>query len=134
MYTPRGGDVTATVGVPTGRRIDTVSFDRYTVSGKTGFSASYDYYTLILHDVRYPAVVRLTTSPALTTVYAPGEGQGETITVQEDSPRLSPNTLPWRGQFSREGFLAVGWNTAPDGSGVHIGFGSRSAREDGARR
>lgn len=129
--TPRGGDVTATVGVPTGRRIDTVSFDRYTVSGKTGFSASYDYYTLILHDVRYPAVVRLTTSPALTTVYAPGEGQGETITVQEDSPRLSPNTLPWRGQFSREGFLAVGWNTAPDGSGVHIGFGSRSAREDG---
>ena len=130
--TERGGDVTATVGVPTGRRIDTVSFDRYTVSGKTGFSASYDYYTLILHDVKYPAVVRLTTAPALTTVYAPGDGHGETITVQEDSPRLSPNTLPWRGQFSRDGFLAVGWNTAPDSSGVHIGFGSRAARGDGA--
>lgn len=129
--TPRGGDVTVTVGVPTGRRIATVSFDRYTVSAKTGYSASYDYYDLILHDVRYPAVVRLTTSPALTTVYTAGEGQGEIITVQEDSPRLSPNTLPWRGQFSREGFLAVGWNTAPDGSGVHIGFGSRGAREDG---
>ena len=129
--TERGGDVTATVGVPTGYRIDTVSFDRYTVTARTGFSASYDYYDLILHDVRYPAVVRLTTAPALTTVYAPGDGQGETVTVREDSPRLSPNTLPWRGQFSREGFLAVGWNTAPDGSGVHIGFGSRAARADG---
>lgn len=129
--TERGGDVTATVGVPTGRRIDTVSFDRYTVSGKTGFSASYDYYTLILHDVRYPAVVRLTTAPALTTVYSAGAGRGETVTVREDSPRLSPNTLPWRDQFARPGFLAVGWNTAPDGGGVHIGFGSRAARGEG---
>ena len=129
--TERGGDVTATVGVPTGRRIDTVSFDRYTVSGKTGFSASYDYYTLILHDVRYPAVVRLTTAPALTTVYSAGAGRGETVTVREDSPRLSPNTLPWRDQFARPGFLAVGWNTAPDGGGAHIGFGSRAARGEG---
>lgn len=126
---PLGGDVSVTVGVPTGERIAGVDFARYTVSPKTGSSRSYDYYTLILHQVRYPAVIRLTTAPAQSTLYLPGEGTGEAITVQEEGPHLRHNTLPYRGQFTRPGWLPIGWNTAPDGSGVHVGFGSRADRQ-----
>ena len=128
----RGADLTVSVGVPTGCRIASVNYGRYSVSGKTGWSASYDYYTLILHEIRYPAVIRLTVGPAYTTTYHPGMGTGGSFTVREDSPRLSPNTLPYEAQFDLDGYLPVGWNTAPDGSGVHTGFGSQPAREAGS--
>lgn len=127
----QNGDVSVSVGVPTGHRVSFVSYDRYSLSPKTGSSASYDYYTLMLHAVRYPAVVRLASAPAYTTTYHPGDGVGEPITVQEDSPHLYVNTLPYRGQFTRDGYLPVGWNTAPDSTGTHIGFGSRVEHTDG---
>ena len=123
----RGADLTVSVGVPTGERINGVNYDRYSVSGKTGYSESYDYYTLILHAVRYPVVIRLTTGPSYATTYH--LGTGEVFTVQEESPRLSPNSLPYAGQFEKEGCLPIGWNTAPDGMGTHVGFGSQPIRE-----
>ena len=125
----RGEDLTVSVGVPTGYRISSVNFARYSVTGKTGYSESYDYYTLILHEIRYPAVIRLTVAPAYTTTYHPGKGTGEEFTVSEESPRLSPNTLPYEEQFAKAGCLPIGWNTSPDGSGVHVGFGSQIFRE-----
>ena len=126
----QGEDLTVSVGVPTGCRITSVNYDRYSVSGKTGYSASYDYYTLILHEIRYPVVIRLTAGPAYTTAYH--LGTGDSFTVQEDSPRLSPNTLSYEAQFDLDSYLPIGWNTAPDGSGVHVGFGSQAAREGNA--
>ena len=127
----RGSDLTVSVGVPTGCRIASVNYERYSISGKTGYSASYDYYTLILHEIRYPAVIRLSTGPAYTTAYHFGTGTGTGFTVYEESPRLSPNTLPYEEQFEKEGYFPIGWNTAPDGSGVHVGFGSQPVRESG---
>lgn len=125
----QGNDLTVSVGVPTDCRIASVNYDRYSISGKTGYSASYDYYTLILHEIRYPVVIRLTVSPAYTTTYY--LGTGESFTVQEENPRLSSNTLPYEAQFEKEGYLPIGWNTTPDGSGVHVGFGSQISRENG---
>ena len=125
----RGSDLTVSVGVPAGCRIASVNYDRWSVSGKTGYSESYDYYTLILHEIRYPAVIRLSAGPAYTTTYHPGTGGS--FTVQEESSRLSPNTLPYEERFEKEGYLPIGWNTAPDGSGVHTGFGSQPVREGG---
>lgn len=118
-------DLAISIGVPHGERIASVNYEDYTLSAKTGESLSYDYYTLTLHQIRYSAVIRLTTATAYTTVYHPGEGQGEEITVLEESPHLYFNTLPFREQFVREGYLPAGWNTEADGSGIHIGFGSR---------
>ena len=123
----RGSDLTVSVGVPAGCRIISVNYDRWSVSGRTGRSASYDYYTLILHEIRYPAVIRLTAGPAYTTTYH--TGAGDSFTVREESPRLTPNTLPYEERFEREGYLPVGWNTAPDGGGTHVGFGSQASRE-----
>ena len=128
----RGSDLAVSVGVPTGCRIAWVNYDRYSVSGKTGCSANYDYYTLILHEIRYPAVIRLSAGPVYTTTYHFGPGAGDGFTVQEESPRLIPNTLPYEDRFEKKGYLPIGWNTAPDGSGVHTGFGSQPVREGGS--
>ena len=127
----RGSDLTVSIGVPTGCRITSVNYDRWSVSGKTGWSESFDYYTLILHEVHYPVVIRLTAGPAYTTTYH--FGSGDSLTVQEESPRLSPNTLPYEARFEKEGYLPIGWNTAPDGSGVHVGFGSQPVWEGGTK-
>ena len=124
----RGEDLTVSVGVPTGCRICSVNYARYSVAGKTGYSESYDYYTLILHEIRYPTVIRLTVAPAYTTMYLPGTGSGEQITVSEENPRISPNTLPYEEQFAKKDHLPIGWNTSPDGSGTHVGFGSQATR------
>lgn len=129
----QGQSVSVTVGVPTGQRIASVNYDDYSLSLKTGSSASFDYYTLTLHRVRYSAVIRITTAPSYITRYHVGDICGEDIEVQEDSPHLYPNTLAYRAQFSREGYVPIGWNTAADGSGTHIGFGSRFDRREAAQ-
>lgn len=118
-------DLSVSVGVPHGERIASVNYEDYTVSAKTGESQSYDYYTLTLHGIRYSAVIRLSTAPAYSTTYHAGYGIGESITLWEDSPHLRFNTLPYQEQFTRNGYTPIGWNTRPDGSGIHIGFGSR---------
>lgn len=126
LYTvERFGQVTITVGVPKGQRIRSVNYEDYSLSAKIQQSEHYDYYTLTLHRVRYSAVIRLTTDEAYTTSYHPGQGTGETITLAEESPHLYFNTLPYREQFTREGYAPIGWNTEPDGSGTAVGFGSR---------
>lgn len=47
------------------------------------------------------------------------------ILIEENSPHLTFNTLPYKAQFTRDGYVQTGWNTMPDGSGLSIGFGSR---------
>lgn len=118
-------DLSLTVGVPSGNRIFDVSYEDYSVSPKTGSSQSYDYYTLTLHQIRYPQVIRVGTAPAHITSYYSGGGDGSVITLEEDSPHLYYNTLPYRSQFTRDGYLPIGWNTSADASGTHVGFGSR---------
>ncbi len=115
--------LTLTIGVPTGQRISGVNHDPYTVSRKQGESDRFDYYELTLHSIRYSAVIRISTAPAYTTAYC-DEG-GQSVDITEESPHLFFNTLPYRGQFQKDGFVPIGWNTAPDGSGKSIGFGSR---------
>lgn len=121
----RFGQVSVTVGVPKGQRIASVNYGNYSVSAKVEHSENFDYYILTLNQIRYSTLIRLTTAEAYTTTYHPGLGTGEAITVSEESPHLYCNTLPYRQQFSREGYAPIGWNTQPDGSGISVGFGSR---------
>lgn len=125
-----GEDLHISIGVPHGERIASVSYEDYSISAKTGDSLSYDYYTLTLRRIRYPSFIRLATAPVYTTAYHSVESAEPSITIQEESPHLAFNTLPFREQFLREGYLPIGWNTEPDGAGAHIGFGSRIARRE----
>ena len=41
----------------------------------------------------------------------------------DTSPYIGPNALANKGQFTREGYVLCGYNTAPDGSGTYYGPG-----------
>ena len=53
------------------------------------------------------------------------EAFGNSYDAQVTGIHDRENTLQGVSYFSREGYLLAGWNTAPDGSGIHIGLGSR---------
>lgn len=125
----RYDDASVIIGVPSGQRISAVNYDNYSVSSRTNSSQSYDYYTLTLHQVRYSVLIRIETAPSCTTDYHTAEDT-QPVRVLEDSPHLYFNTLPYHESFYREGYVPIGWNTASDGSGAEIGFGSRIDHRD----
>ena len=63
--------------------------------------------------------------------YDANDGSGRTVTAPVSETHLRTNTLPAQDAFSRPGYLQIGWNTQPDGSGDSIGLGSRTAAEPG---
>lgn len=117
-------DLTISIGVPHGYRISSVNYADYSLSSKTGETLSYDYYTLVLNHIRYSSVIRIEVAPSYTTTYYSSIGT-ELNTVQEASPHLRFNTLAYHSQYDTEGYLPIGWNTAANGDGIQIGFGSR---------
>lgn len=128
-------DLEVTLGLPHGYQISSVNYEDYSLSGKISESFSYDYYTLTLHHIRYSALIRLEIDLARTTTYHDAAGSILTV-VTENGPHLRPNTLSYEDVESislsesksvpeSEEALPIGWNTSPDGTGTHIGFGSR---------
>lgn len=122
---PKSDDLSVSIGVPHGERISYVNYDDYSISAKTSESLSYDYYTLTLHRIRYSTIIRLNTAPSFTTTYHWGKNHSQNTTIIEESPHLYFNTLPYDESYEKKDFVAIGWNTEPDGSGMHVGFGSR---------
>ncbi|MBQ8237711.1 MAG: leucine-rich repeat protein [Oscillospiraceae bacterium] len=82
---------------------------------------------LTLKAATYPARIRLQLTDRFTTVtYSPNGGDGqETTLVYDLTHHARPNTEI--DLFSREGHTLESWNTAPDGSGIRVGLGSRVA-------
>ena len=57
-------------------------------------------------------------------------GGGDSFTQSMESPHLRVNTALGSRYLERDGFVLIGWNTQPDGSGRHAGLGSRIEREN----
>lgn len=55
---------------------------------------------------------------------------GDTLELAMDNAHLRVNTAQGTRYFRREGYVLIGWNTAADGSGRHIGLGSRVERQE----
>ena len=70
----------------------------------------------------------------VTIAYDPNGGLGGGEHSYETTLHTRPNTSIWTDEFSREDYTLASWNTAPDGSGLRIGLGSRvTAPEEGLR-
>lgn len=96
-------------------------------------------YRLTLENVCYPSTVRVFLSYAAKTeekeflrygtiTYYPNGGKicgGEDVEEDVYYKHLRANTILGT-QFERDGWTLIGWNTQPDGSGTHIGLGSRA--------
>lgn len=107
------------------------SYPDYSVSTEGNFTV------LTLHNVRYAARVTLTCEiPTCVVLYDPNGGSFVS-TGSTDArsvtylPSVHPrfNTLSGEEKLSRPGYVLTGWNTESDGSGEHIGLGSRVTTE-----
>ena len=59
--------------------------------------------------------------------YLDGNDSDEPFTVGVSfKNRLRPNTEVGTDRFTRRGYVQIGWNTKADGSGEHVGLGSRA--------
>lgn len=76
---------------------------------------------LTLYNIRYPTVVKLETAYDRRIYYANG-GTGSDIC----EPYLENVKNTRIETFTREGYIQTGWNTKADGTGEHIGLGSRT--------
>ncbi len=109
----------------------------FVLSGKNGCIVSgtdYKDYTLkqsdgktllTLHQVRYSTVVQLQTTYAVRTYFVNGgDGDDRCEPFAPDVKNTSTSS------FQREGYIQTGWNTKADGTGTHIGFGSRTDEKE----
>lgn len=99
-------------------------------------------FRLTLKNVKRPARVSVTaqreevplnTNPekTCTVVYEYNDGTGTSKTVDyKFSYHIRPNTLSGE-DIERDGYTLTGWNTRSDGTGEHIGLGSRVTVGDG---
>ena len=87
---------------------------------------------LLLRELNADARIRVSTGKTDTTItYMPNGG--ETVGAEMSSYtqwadtayRQRANTNIGTGYISREGYTQTGWNTEADGSGEHVGLGSR---------
>lgn len=58
-------------------------------------------------------------------------GTGETMPLSASLNHLRINTAQGTRYMERDGWQLIGWNTAPDGSGISVGLGSRMERAEG---
>ena len=57
-------------------------------------------------------------------------GEGDSMTQISPNTHLRFNTAQGTRYMERAGYQLIGWNTAPDGSGVSVGLGSRLDRTE----
>lgn len=104
-------------------------YPQYTVLSETLGEDGLTEINLRLHRVTQSVFVTLTLNDPKDVLYVDpmqdpsAEGSLLRVTEAGNSPRMS--SLPWTEQFQRDGYLAVAWNTSPDGQGDSICFGSR---------
>ena len=112
--------------------ITNCSYEDYSVE-----EADNGYTLLLLHNVKYPARVTITCEiPEAIIYYDPNGGSfADTGSIQPLRFAYTPsahyriNTLSGEEKILREGYVMTGWNTKADGSGQHIGLGSRITAE-----
>lgn len=111
----RGSDVSFVLNLKNGCTVSGADYGDYEISTEGTRTV------LTLKDVCYSTVVKLDTAYEYR-IYYPNGGNGEPVKVPDVEHVKNTRTEP----FVREGYQQTGWNTQADGSGEHIGFGSRT--------
>ena len=88
-----------------------------------------------VENVRYPALIRVEVGSRAVTYDANGgtplAGGSAVQTLPAPTSHLRANTARGAEMFAREGYVLRGWNTEADGTGTHIGIGSRTDYAEG---
>lgn len=89
--------------------------------------------TLTLYDIKYPLRLSIENKPSgILISYYPNGGNFLDNSQKEHQNVIDPlihhqrpNVSIGTDLFYREGYIQVGWNTEKDGTGTHVGLGSR---------
>ncbi len=131
----RGSDAECKLTISDGYCVENVSYSgECSVIGKVG------EVLVVMRNVRYDEAVKVNVSKCSSSIYyylnggsfieevtAPLEYYGD---VGESATHLRKNTSIGIDRIYRAGYTQTGWNTAADGSGNHIGLGSRITVKD----
>ena len=125
----KGDDVTFTLQLQDGYSIVGTDYPDYSLD----YASTGNNMILTLHKVRYSTVVTINAAKSNIHIlyYANGgerldsKDANEPILVSVTSSHLRANTELGTNLFVRPGYTQIGWNTEADGSGEHIGLGSR---------
>ncbi len=132
-----GGSFSVTLNMRAGYIPVSCDYPDYSIADVGGGS-----YILTLENVTRPARVAVTSERSVTPQNSNEEkrcaivydfNDGSQRTQKEEyvlSYHIRPNTLGGN-MIERSGYTLLGWNTEPDGSGEHIGAGSRVTVENG---
>jgi hypothetical protein len=130
----KGEDVTFTIQPQDGYSIVGTDYPDYSLS----YASTGNSMVLTLHKVRFSTVVTVISAKSDLNIryYANGGERldtgdaSEPVLITVTPSHLRANTELGTDLFVRPGYTQIGWNTAPDGSGKHIGLGSRVAIDD----
>lgn len=122
-----GEDVTFHLRLDSGISITDTSY-----SGEVSLETSGRDVVLTVHSICFPTQIRLNLSSRSCTIFYDANGgvatsiHGTRYSKTYDlSYHRRPNTEPGTNRFTRDGYTLAAWNTQPDGSGTHVGLGSR---------
>ncbi len=125
---PREADAVFQIRLQENYEILDCSYEDYVIT-----QADNGFTLLTLKNIRYNERVTVTCAiPSSVVLYDPNGGAfadtGSTQPLRISyGPSVHPrqNTLSGDRKLLRQGYVLTGWNTAPDGTGIHIGLGSR---------
>lgn len=125
----KGEDLRFRLALEPGYLFESADYPDYTVS----YGTKADVLELTVHEVKYSTVISVSVRKADLLIRYHANGgqwlQGKSGGQVREAAALSShqriNTLAGADLLSREGYTLTGWNTEADGSGAHIGLGSR---------
>ena len=129
VYVRRGEDAVFHLTVEEGYSVESADY------AGSEFGDGRGEVTLIVPDVSYPVTVTLQVSERVRLVYDANGGTfaegAEQVQEQDVTYRKRPNTARATLLQEREGYTLIGWNDRADGSGTHVGLGSRVTAKKG---
>lgn len=130
----KGEDIQFLLELEDGYLITNSDYEKYSITSTVNGTG----VNFTLHEVEYSTAVTLTVEKSGASILYYGNGgerldggnKEEGISVGVLTTHLRVNTALGHELFIREGYTQIGWNTKEDGSGRHIGIGSRVTLED----
>lgn len=126
VYIPKGSDVTLRLTMREPYFAESINFPRSVIEEDGPVTTN-----IRLFGVKYSTRVRIECGKRESVIsYDPNGGtlfSGNAVATESYSliHHARPNTSRGTDIMSRPGYTLIGWNTKPDGSGEHIGLGSR---------
>ena len=116
----KGSDAVFDVSVTNSATFVTATYDNYEVTNET-----HKGFTITLKNIQYPTVVSLAVADEKIAYFDFSEARNPAVRKPKVKAHLKENTINGYTNFTRDGYIPLGWNTRRDYTGTYVPFGSR---------